>query len=469
MKRKLLAIALVLSMTLSGCSFIGLDPQQLMNPPRPTGEKAEIHALLEAEGGENMSLEYPARGEYRSAIIMHNITGGSEADAIAFYQKGDEIGGTNIVLLSKRDGNWVKMGSFNNAATQVDKICFGDVDGDGKDEAVVGWGSNLSSTSLYVYGMKDGKMQETKLEQSYSEMTVMDFTGDGYSEIFTANVTVGDQDAFARLIRIRNDGIELLGEAPLDIGVTRYVSISAGLINATQKGVVLDGSKGTNQIVTEVLYWDQDDAKNNSEKINVSGTGKLVSPFFDKKTKMVTATQRSTSVVSMDINDDTIIEIPIVTLLPSYTTPSRDDTCYLTNWHRYDTQNNNLVRSMSMVLSYTYGYWFLVPDIWLGNVTTEMDAQTRTLTFLEWKASASGTTGGNKNALGEAGDALLRIRVFSADEWAFSGEESEYIKLLDFNNLVYAAQIPNKDNPLSLSEEDVRSGFKLFNTELTGG
>ena len=36
-------------MTLSGCSFIGLDPKQLMNPPRPTGEKAEIHYYLDLE------------------------------------------------------------------------------------------------------------------------------------------------------------------------------------------------------------------------------------------------------------------------------------------------------------------------------------------------------------------------------------------------------------------------------------
>ncbi len=100
--------------------------------------------------------------------------------------------------------------------------------------------------------------------------------------------------------------MEVIGTAPLDTGVTKYASVKTGLINEKQKGVVLDGIKASNTMVTEVLYWDK------KKKA-------LAAPFYDPATKTAKSTTRSTSVVSKDINGDKIIEIPIVTLMPGYT------------------------------------------------------------------------------------------------------------------------------------------------------
>ena len=87
-----------------------------------------------------------------------------------------------------------------------------------------------------------------------------------------------------------------------------------------------------------------------------------------------------------------------------------DETSYLTNWHRFDEREGTLVRSVSMVMDYTDGYSFLVPDMWRGKVSTRMDAATRTLTFYEWVV-ADETTGS-----GAMGAALLRLQVFTKDK-----------------------------------------------------
>lgn len=447
MKLRAVAIALLLALTLSGCSFVGLDAQTLMHPPKPTGEKADIHSLLESKTGGKMTLKYPRSGDYRSAIITHDICGDKTEEAMAIYQKDDESAGTNIMFM-KKDGKWTDMGSFNNPAAQVDKVAFGDLNGDGKDEVIVGWGNSLNNTSrISIYYYKNGKMNELKLDQSYTDMQILDFDGDKRDEIFTANVSVGDQPAMARLFRMKDNAVEVMGSCKLDSGVTKYTSVLAGRIDFNQNGVVLDGMKSADTLVTELLYWDK--------KAKM-----LKSPFYDTKTQTANSTMRNTMVVSADINGDKIIEIPIVNLMPGFTGATSDDAAYLTSWHRYDTKSNSLVRVMSMVINYSDGYWFLMPDMWRGKVTTKTDTATRTITFYKWLAPKS------KNTPGSVGAALLKIQVFSQREWDEGLETTGFFKLLDSGGMVFAAQLPTSSDPLSLNAGDVQSSFKLINPDL---
>lgn len=445
MKLKAVTMALVLALTLSGCSFVGLDAQTLMRPPKPTGEKADIHALLESKTDGKMTLKYPRSGDYRSAIITHDVCGDKNDEAMAIFQKGDETSGTDLMFM-KKDGKWVDMGFFNNPAAQVDKVCFGDVTGDGKDDVIVGWGNSLNNTStICVYYYKNGKMNELKINQTYTELAVMDFDGDGKDEIFTASVSVGDQPALARLLRIKDGNVEIMGSCRMDSGVTKYASAQTGLINEKQNGIVLDGMKSANTLVTEMLYWDKT-------------ARALKSPFFDSRTKTANYTVRNTSVVSKDINNDKIIEVPMVSLMPGYNDQANNDSAYITDWNRYDTQTGALVRVMSMALDYSDGYWFLIPDMWRGRITTKADTATRTVTFYEWKAD-------KKKVTGTIGDALLKIQVFSESEWDGGEEAPGFYELMESNNMIFAACSPSPDNPLSLSGSDVKNSFKLMNQE----
>ena len=76
MKRKLfitIASAL-LAVALTGCSPLGLDAQTLMKPPKATGERQEIYSVLEEKANHQLTLRYPKAGEYRSAIVMKDVT-----------------------------------------------------------------------------------------------------------------------------------------------------------------------------------------------------------------------------------------------------------------------------------------------------------------------------------------------------------------------------------------------------------
>ena len=443
-----LAVVLALAAALSGCSFVGLDAQSLMRAPRPTGaNEADIQNLLDQTAGDKMILKYPAAGDYRSAIITHDLCGDSGQEAMAFYQKDEDSTGTNVLFMAKgSDGNWKNIGLFSNPASQADRVCFGDLSGDGKDEAVVGWGNSQNNTgTISIYYFSNGKMNELKLNQSYTEMAVADFDGDGRSEIFTAGVTVGDQPASAHLLRMKENAMEVMGTAPMDAGVTKYASVLTGLVDAHQFGIVLDGVKSANTMVTELLYWNK--AKN-----------RLEAPFYDPATKTAKSTVRSTSVVSKDINGDKILEIPLVTLLPGYTSTAADDADYLTSWHRYDTATNTFVRVMSMVINYADGYWFAIPDMWRGKITTKLDPATRTMIFYQWMDSP-------KSAAGVQGPELMRLEVFTEKEWGAGAGTKGFFQLAQEDGLVYAAERTSPGNPISMTVQEVRDAFELISKD----
>lgn len=446
-KAAVLAVLFLLGLSLSGCSFVGLDAQSLMHAPKPTGEnEADIQSLLESTAGGKMTLKYPSSGDYRSAIITHNLCGDKGEEAIAFYLKGEETVGTNVMFMRKNSGKWASMGSFSNPAGKVDRVCFGDLDGDGTDEVIVGWGSSLNNTgNICVYYYRDGAMQELPVSRSYTEMAVMDFDGDKRDEIFTASVTVGEQPAAAQLLRVKDGAIELMGSAPLDSGVTKYASVRTGLINEKQQGIVLDGIKTADTMVTELLYWDKKAAK-------------LRAPFYDSATKTAKSTERSTSVVSKDINEDRIIEIPIVTLMPGYSGKTADESAFLTSWLRYDTDTNTFVRVMSMFIDYSDGYWFSIPDMWRGKITTKVDPSARTVTVYEWITS-------EQNKAGSAGGPLLAIQTFTRKEWRQGQGTKGYFKLAETDSSVFAALLPSKDNPLSMTEKEVGEAFQMISQD----
>ncbi len=454
MRKRVIAAVLALAVLCSGCSSVSLDPQTLMRPPRATGNKEQIHKVLEKKTNNQLKLSYPSRGDYRSAILMWDLTGDGTEDAVALYQNTDQKGGLTISFIRGGTETWTEVGSFNSPSTQVDKVCFGDVNRDGVDDVIVGWGSVLNQTSsISIYSYHDGKMTELSYNQPYNEMEVRDFDGDTYDEIFTASVSTAEQTAIARLLRVTDNMVETIGSAHLDTGVTKYASVTAGMINSAQYGIVLDGAKAGGNYVTEVLFWDS------QKKL-------LQSPFFDSGTQTANYTQRSTSVTSRDINGDTLIEIPIVNPMPGYSSPLPDEACAATNWYRYDSVNNSLQRVMSMVINQKSGYWFLIPDMWRGKITVKVDRETRSLTFYKWiPASNAASNAVNNSTAGAVGTGLLKLQEFTEQEWNAGVVTKGFYKLQEKNAVVYAASILQPDDPLALNINDITNGFRLMTSQ----
>jgi hypothetical protein len=456
-KRKLLAVLSILLLLLTGCeAMVGVDTQNLMQPPQATGDKAAIQQIL----GKDVTLKYPQsqRSEYRSAVVMYDLTGDGDKEAMAFYSKNSEVAATSyFTVMDKIDGEWTDVGTFSYSATDVDRIAFGDLDGDGIKEMIVGWctfNSNINRMAVYRYNVQGERPTVTQWELSadYSELVVMDFDGDGRDDLLLTLLNMPKSatlekeiPACATLFRYREELGVLHEESvvELDPSVVRYAAVTSGKVSASRNGVVLDEYRAGDEMVTELIYWDPDRRR-------------LVAPIYNPAVQERNYTQRpATASISKDINSDGIIEVPVVKLMPGNDAGEAETACYRTEWLQYSEDNDAVQTAVNMITSYTDGYLFSLPDSWVENdaVTAKMDTKTKTMTFSAWY---------HENRV--AGPALLKLQVFTEKEWEEGQGTEGFIQLEAQSGKVYAAIIPTPDDPLAITISEVRKNFSLVTT-----
>lgn len=69
-----------------------------MSPPKATGDKADIQRVIEESAG-SYTFKYPQKGDYRSAVIMHDINGDGTDEAVAFYKSNTPDGVSDITVI----------------------------------------------------------------------------------------------------------------------------------------------------------------------------------------------------------------------------------------------------------------------------------------------------------------------------------------------------------------------------------
>lgn len=439
-------VCVLLCLSLCGCSMTLFDVEKLMRPPQATGNKEALHTLLLEDAGEPLEFVYPRSGEYRSAVISSAFAGGSVTGSIAFCENA--TGGTTLYFALYDGQSWSIVSKIENPSSQVDRVCFGDLDHDNQDEVIVSWGSVQSLSSiLSVYDYHDNVVDEYNLDRPYGEFAVTDLDGDGQSELFVAEVrttsstktentfnTTQSQSALALFYRLRNQSLEIYMAAELDPNVTRYTQLSVSPMAQGQSGsmVVLDGVRDDSTMVTQVVY------------VNNAKTA-LVVPF--SKNDNITERPSVSGVLSQDIDGDGIYELPVVQQMPLPSGTQPQAVSYIVSWQKFVPGQSTTETVSNMVINAVDGYLFNMPEAWLtGSVTCLYDDSTGVMTFYQIERPENVTM---------LGAALLRISRFNKEEWESLAGTENYSVVCEQGNVVFAAALPSPDEELSISLEEV--------------
>lgn len=451
MKKKFLAILLsmLFILPLTGCSVMGLDTRALLSPPKANEDQQEIHKLLQGDDTD-FNFVYPKNGDYRSAVIMQDFTGDGIQDAIGFYELGE--GGLEVQFIIHTDSGWETVNKFTNSAVQVDRVCFGDLNGNGTSDVIIGWGNTQSSVaSLHAYSYNGERVAEYTLQNSYSGMALTDFDDDGVKEIFILQPSTPEQDgteavpARASIFSLQSGELVQAHSVEADNAIVRYPSILFGKISDMKNAVVVDGAKADSSMTTQIFYLDENGTfRNAPEGVNTE------SPNTDFYRPI-------SSFLSQDINGDGIVEIPVLSWLPTYSgaTEKPDSTVFLVAWSVFDEEQGKRLR-MNTLMNLAESYYFELPATLNGKITAINDTSSRTVSYypVEYDEDEEHTA----RMLSQ----IFSIRVFTASSWEQRKELGGYTMLAEQGDYVYAISISTSEKKYENALKRIQDSFQLI-------
>ena len=378
------AVALCMPLLLAGCS-IGTNVETLLRPPNPIGEQKKIQQVLEQylanrEPDENPALsgnyvlKYPHSGEYRSAFILQDMNSDGSDEAIVCYRVGSESSNVRLNLVKKVGNVWKSVSDVEGASTDLEQISFGDLDGDGTLELFTGWNiDNVRDRQMVLYSIRDGEFSEW-YQELYSQMVVSDLTNSGRDNLLLFRAQSGDHTTVARLFRGEIDKVSNLpvlselGSARLDGYIQQFSTPHITKLSDSQVGVFVDGTRSTEGMVTELVYWD--------------GV-QLKAPFYSAENNTTDLTYRSAALASRDVDGDGMIEWPATSAPTAYAKDSQlsDNKIWMATWRSWNLTSQSFSDEFTSLVNLTDRYVLRLDEAWAAAFSVSYDKASRVLTI----------------------------------------------------------------------------------------
>ena len=307
MKRKyvLPVLSVLLIFGLCSCSARIATVDELMRPPRLSGENSGIQEAFErATQNKSVQIKTPTSGAYRSAYVLYDFDGDDTQEAITFYRDTEDETTAYMHVLDFNGTRWESVADIKGKGSEVYEIDFCDMNGDGRQEIVVCW-SLFESTGGRVLTVYTPRVNETTVslrelaQEPFTQMLPMDVNADGRDEIFLMLITTefGANRTICRVLAMDDEfGIYAMDSLEL-VPALSVLSLQAANMQEGTAVVYADCVLNESIAVTEVVYWD-------------TASHCLRAPLTEDNRALVPQTARSASLSCMDVDADGVPEIP---------------------------------------------------------------------------------------------------------------------------------------------------------------
>lgn len=449
MKRKFAVVFLFafLLTTLCGCTPTLSGVDDLMRPPKLSGENAGIEeAFARATANRNVKMKTPTTGEYRSAYVLKDIDGDTEAEVITFYCDTADETAVYMHILDRIGDRWESVADIKGKGGEVDKIDFCDMNGDGVSEIVVCWslfessGSKVMTVYTAAFGKNKGTVRELASEP-FSQMVHIDMNADENDDILLILLTSENEKnrTIAKILMMDSDfGIYCPSSIAL-VPALRVSSLQSQKIDQTdnlQAIVYADCVLNETTAVTEIIYWDAEAMC-------------LCAPLTSDNQSEAPKTARAVNLSTADVERDGRLEIPTTRALESAVSinSNEEQPLELTVWLSFD--GNGLQVKEQGLMIYSSSYLFRLSEAETETLAVVNNIPDRTCTFYARRAD------------GGRGQALFELTVFPTTE-RMRRRPSEYVMLSESATLTYMYRITEFGVQSGITDEYLETHFSLI-------
>ncbi len=259
--------------------------------------------MFEEAVGSDYTLKTPTDGGHRSALIYVDLNNDGEDEIVAFYSKRGASETVSLqIFLSDGDG-WKALAGAESGFNELKQVEFADINGDGTNEIIVGWGLQNSKLlqQVNIYNVNyDTPEIKSVFHTKYSSFGVFDFDADKKSELVVIH---SDNSSEASVTKIQlfdyeSNKFAMVANGEVDPMITTVSQIEFDYIRRLScSRIYIDGYTSDGLMTTDVISFG-------------IGEQKLSRVFVGGET-VCALSKRSTNIGCEDINGDGIVEIPI--------------------------------------------------------------------------------------------------------------------------------------------------------------
>jgi hypothetical protein len=417
----------------TGCNLVG-TVDSLLKPPSLSQEQQQIYLALQDAVGSDITLQYPRAGENLSAFTVADLDGDGEDEALVFYKKTSLTAAENglrLSVLDQLEDGWRSVCDSPAEGSEIERVVVSALGGQTKNRIFIGYTGVDQSDKLVTCYSYIGDDLTQEFSSSYTMFDVADLDGDESRELLILCKTTDTAAASAAVYEKTDTDIREAGKLELHSSYTDYSQILYGTLSDGSTGIYLDGATGTSTLQTEVLQYQE---------------GVFASVLTDSTT--VANTARSVGYLSMDIDGDGSVEIPVQEPFPGYSSDASEQV-RLTRW--LGVSEGTLVELERSYVSLSDGCIFLLPSAWYDTVTAKSDPLTGDIVFYRYAGTIDDST-----------IELCRYGVAEDSEEQAEREADGYQLLHTRGKAAYYLRIEETGDSLSISWEEALARVLYF-------
>ncbi len=436
--KKFIAILLVLALCLSfsGCEGSFSSVESLMRPPKLSGEYSVLQNSFDEAVSMygNVIMKTPIYGRYRSSYIIFDIDNDGQDEAIVLYSIPSE-NNINVVQIFKQiDGTWISVSQIKGHNEDIYEIDFADINGDGHFEILLSWNGFLNNNdsidtnhnfnkTLNIYSY-DGKNTDLIITETYTNLFVKDINNNKTDEIviFKTNIANIDNRTTVRILSFDKKYSVLYDNTTHISGLIEIANIVSERIVYTDKAIsriYVDGLISEKGVITEIIAVNETDFD-------------ISLPLYDDNQTISPKTLRESQIYSLDIDNDGLIEIPVIEEFPFAQRVSHDVKFPLNIavWLEYNDDGFNV--DFKSLMNMQLGFLFVLDDEFMKDISVVYDEDNLNLTV--YSIDSEGTFQ----------NALFSCKIFTQPEWEENNYNYEIIS--ENETYVYAYLIFKAEN-----------------------
>ena len=336
------------------CLFCGCAAQpvveELLRAPQLSAQLSIVQKALNSYLGESAQLKYPRTGTISSPFLFGDLNGDGKEEAVVLYQSESKGLNVHIAVLEQNATDWVVTQEIEGPSTDVESVSQANLQ-DGKgNELVILYSAPAKGTEDYlaVYSYYDKTLKEKSLWPCMGYL-LEDITGSGNDDLVM--IRRQDNQLSATILTGSEGELKMLPDLPLD---QRFVSCEGLLYSSKNDSryIVVDGLDQSGYMISELISYNPQ-------------TSQLYQYTTNGMEDIVAQTARlKPGLYSADINQDGVVEIPIVE--KEITTVNSARRLSFITWRDFTRKSNTIVQFG--VLDMEYGFFLRLPIAWMDEI-----------------------------------------------------------------------------------------------------